>query len=160
VQIVFYPFPPRLLNVTKYPAFHILQNGIPNNTGTTYFISTLTIPTVFTGAAKRRDSTFLPNGGSAPSGGILPRSSSLEHNRYVGGSTADVATGHCAGAETTTTTCSDRERTNSVSSRTSSAAGGHGSGRLRKHSVCSARGGSASDVGKVPWCGCWGNGCI
>lgn len=129
--------------------------------GTTYFESTLTSLTVFTGAAKRRDSALLQNGGSAPSGGILPRSMSLEHtHRYVGGSTADVATGHCAGAETTTTTCSDRERTNSVSSRTSSATGGHGSGRLRKHSVCSARGGSGSDVGKVPWCGCWGNGCI
>jgi hypothetical protein len=72
----------------------------------------------------------------------------------------DDATGHCAGAETATTTCSERERTNSVSSRTSSAAGGLGTSKARKQSVCSTRGGSGSDVGKVPWCGCWGNGCI
>jgi hypothetical protein len=72
----------------------------------------------------------------------------------------DVATGHCAGAEAAITTCSERERTNSVSSRTSSAAGGIGTSKSRKQSVCSTRAGSGSDVGKVPWCGCWGNGCI
>jgi hypothetical protein len=108
------------------------------------------------GAPKRRDSAFLPNGGSVSNHRNLPRSLSVDNaHRYVSGSTADVATGHYAGAELITTTCSERERTNSVSSRTSSAAGGHGSARLRKQSVC-----SGSDVGKVPWCGCWGNGCI
>ncbi|XP_069694423.1 mucin-4-like isoform X2 [Periplaneta americana] len=108
------------------------------------------------GAAKRRDSVFVANGGS---GGIIARSLSLDHSHRYGGSTTDVATGHCAGAETTTTTCSERERTNSASSRTSSATGGLG---VRKHSECSNRAGSASasDIGKVPWCGCWGNGCI
>jgi hypothetical protein len=124
--------------------------------GETYYISTLRIFTYFTGTGKRRDSAFVPNGSSVPSGGILSRSLSLQPTqRYVGGSATDVATGHCAGAET-----SERERTNSASSRTSSAAGGVGSSRMRKHSVCSTRGGSGSDVGKVPWCGCWGNGCM
>ncbi|XP_023720388.1 mucin-17 isoform X2 [Cryptotermes secundus] len=112
------------------------------------------------GGLKRRDS-YVPNGGSAHSGGILSRTSSLDHSHcYAGGSMTDVTAAHCAGAETTTTTCSERERTNSVSSRTSSAAGGHATNKTRKHSVCSNRGGSGSDVGKVPWCGCWGNGCI
>ncbi|XP_063233602.1 uncharacterized protein LOC134537261 [Bacillus rossius redtenbacheri] len=49
-------------------------------------------------------------------------------------------------------TASERERTNSVSSKCSSAAGG---GR-RNH--------AGKDLEpaehKVPWCGCWGNGCI
>ncbi|RZF40831.1 hypothetical protein LSTR_LSTR003341 [Laodelphax striatellus] len=47
-----------------------------------------------------------------------------------------------------TTTCSERERSNSdVSSRTSG-------GFRRKMSE------TGREVGKVPWCGCWGNGCL
>ncbi|XP_039287276.1 uncharacterized protein LOC111056432 [Nilaparvata lugens] len=47
-----------------------------------------------------------------------------------------------------TTTCSERERSNSdVSSRTSG-------GCRRKMSE------TGREVGKVPWCGCWGNGCL
>ncbi|PSN51828.1 hypothetical protein C0J52_17680 [Blattella germanica] len=101
---------------------------------------------------RRRVSIYFNKKGA----GILTRSISLEAaQRCTGGSTTDVATGHSAGAETTT--CSDRERTNSASSRTSSATG---TSRLRKHSECSNRGSSIADVGKVPWCGCWGNGCL
>ncbi|KAJ9581688.1 hypothetical protein L9F63_023135, partial [Diploptera punctata] len=100
--------------------------------------------------AKRRDSVFVPNGA-----GILTRSLSLDTSHRYGGSTTDVATGHSAGAETTT--CSERERTNSGSSRTSSATA---TGRIRKQSENSNRGSSINDIGKVPWCGCWGNGCL
>ncbi|XP_021926242.1 uncharacterized protein LOC110833001 isoform X2 [Zootermopsis nevadensis] len=111
------------------------------------------------GAGKRRDSSFVPNGSNVPGGGILSRSLSLQQtNHYTGGSTSDIAAGHCVGAEAATN--SERERTNSISSRTSSATGVTGSNRMRKHSVCSTRGVVTSESGKVPWCGCWGNGCI
>lgn len=48
-----------------------------------------------------------------------------------------------------TTTCSERERSNSdVSSRTSG-------GNYRRKMSSTGR-----ESGKVPWCGCWGNGCL
>lgn len=53
--------------------------------------------------------------------------------------------------EETDATTSERERTNSVSSRTSSMTG-------RKFSVSSNR--TYFNEEKIPWCGCWGNGCV
>nr|CAD7408021.1 unnamed protein product [Timema cristinae] len=76
-------------------------------------------------------------------------------SNVVGNGTRSLSTSRYGPGEGGEATTSDRERTNSVSSRTSSATGG---GR-RKLSKSSNR---ALDVGdnKVPWCGCWGNGCI
>lgn len=54
--------------------------------------------------------------------------------------------------EETDVTTSERERTNSASSRASS-----GEGR-RKLSVSSSR--TYVNDDKIPWCGCWGNGCV
>lgn len=48
-------------------------------------------------------------------------------------------------------TTSDRERTNSVSSRASSIT-------RRKLSTSSSR--TVFHEEKIPWCGCWGNGCV
>ena len=53
--------------------------------------------------------------------------------------------GFVSRGEALDTTNSERERTNSISSREAA------SGKARKSSVSS---------GKVPWCACWGNGCI
>nr|CAD7410783.1 unnamed protein product [Timema poppensis] len=93
---------------------------------------------------RRRVSVYFnkKGGGRRDSNAVGNGTRSLSASRYGPGE----------GGEATT---SDRERTNSVSSRTSSATGG---GR-RKLSKSSNR---ALDVGdnKVPWCGCWGNGCI
>nr|CAD7429381.1 unnamed protein product [Timema monikensis] len=76
-------------------------------------------------------------------------------SNVVGNGTRSLSASRYGPGEGGEATTSDRERTNSVSSRTSSATGG---GR-RKLSKSSNR---ALDVGdnKVPWCGCWGNGCI
>lgn len=58
--------------------------------------------------------------------------------------------------EETDATTSERERTNSVSSRTSSLAAG--SNGRRKFSNSSNR--TYLNDEKIPWCGCWGNGCV
>lgn len=63
--------------------------------------------------------------------------------------------------ETDAATMSDRdERTNSVSSRTSSlvAASGSNNNARRKFSISSNR--TYINDDKIPWCGCWGNGCV
>ncbi|KAE8743187.1 hypothetical protein FOCC_FOCC011216 [Frankliniella occidentalis] len=58
-----------------------------------------------------------------------------------------------------TTTASERERTNSASSRDSRVSAWRATGRRRLSSI--RRDNSTErESGKVPWCGCWGNGCL
>ncbi|KAK6622177.1 hypothetical protein RUM44_001984 [Polyplax serrata] len=57
----------------------------------------------------------------------------------------------------TDATTSERERTNSVSSRTSSIVAS-ANGSRRKFSTSSNR--TYLNDEKIPWCGCWGNGCV
>ncbi|KAJ1525053.1 hypothetical protein ONE63_009898 [Megalurothrips usitatus] len=57
-----------------------------------------------------------------------------------------------------TTTASERERTNSASSRDSHVSAWRAAGRRRLSSL--RRDSSERESGKVPWCGCWGNGCL
>lgn len=57
------------------------------------------------------------------------------------------------------TTASERERTNSASSRDSHVSAWRAATASGRRRLSSIRRDSV-DSGKVPWCGCWGNGCL